>query len=325
MFKFHPILKSVLWGGNHIAAYKGIDTEQRQIGESWEISGVKGNESVVVSGCDAGLTLSELVNKYRGKLVGKATYARFGNEFPLLVKIIDAEQDLSLQVHPDDALAQRRHGSQGKTEMWYIIDADPHARILAGFSEAVEPCDLERRARDGSIMQAMRVFDSHPGDAFFLPPGTIHSIGAGNLLAEIQQTSDITYRIYDHNRRDAQGNLRQLHVEQAADAVDYDTTRICKVAEEQHPLVSCTKFVVDTMAVDGKRCLAVDVLDSFMVMMCIEGEAEVQCDHDEAGLPDVATLKRGETILLPACAGQATITGKASILTAWMPNSSKMP
>ena len=323
MFKFHPILKSVLWGGNRIAAYKGIVTEQTQIGESWEISGVKGWESVVAAGSDAGLTLPELIAKYHGKLVGDATYARFGNEFPLLVKIIDAEQDLSLQVHPDDALAQQRHGSQGKTEMWYIIDADPLARILAGFNEAMEPCDLERMARDGSIMQVMRVFDSHKGDAFFLPPGTIHSIGAGNLLAEIQQTSDITYRIYDHNRRDAQGNLRQLHVEQAADAIDYDTTRICKVPQGQHPLVHCDKFVAETMTVDSERHLDLDALDSFLVMICIEGEVEVQCDHDVNCQPDRATLQRGETILLPACAGHVTIAGKATILAAWMPNCTK--
>ncbi|MBQ7691944.1 MAG: class I mannose-6-phosphate isomerase [Muribaculaceae bacterium] len=319
MFKFQPILRSVLWGGNRIAAYKQIETELRQIGESWEISGVEGHESVVASAPDAGLTLPELVAKYRDKLVGESVYARYGNEFPLLVKIIDAERDLSLQVHPDDILSARRHGCPGKTEMWHIIEAAPGAQIIAGFEREVNPGDFERMALDGSIMRAVRHYASQAGDTFFLPPGTIHSIGAGNLLAEIQQTSNITYRVYDYRRRDALGNQRELHTDLAREALNFGIGGEHKVLATGSRLVACEHFVVERLSVDGRLSLPCAGIDSFVVLMCIGGELRVSCEQPLAECASQMALYTGETLLLPACAKQVAIAGQATALATWVP------
>ena len=209
-FKFTPYLKSVIWGGERIAALKNIETDLTDIGESWEISGVQGNETVVSEGADKGLKLSELIAKYGARLVGEDVYARYGTEFPLLVKIIDARRDLSVQVHPDDKLAAQRHGCAGKTEMWYILATEPDAKIYAGLSRQLDPETYRRDVENKTIMNDITAHDSHPGDIFFLPAGRVHAIGAGNLLLEIQQPRDITYRIYEYDRRDANGNPRML-------------------------------------------------------------------------------------------------------------------
>ena len=219
--KFTPILKSVIWGGEKIAALKHIETSRTDIGESWEISGVPGHETEVAEGQDKGLTLSQLIDKYRERLVGADVWQRFGTSFPLLVKIIDARSDLSVQVHPDDALAKERHNCAGKTEMWYILDTEPGAQIYAGICRELNPEKYAEAVASNTIMDYIQAHDSHSGDVFFLPAGRVHAIGAGNLLLEIQQTSDITYRIYDYDRRDAQGNPRELHTRLAADAIDY--------------------------------------------------------------------------------------------------------
>ena len=219
--KFEPYLKSVLWGGEKIAEYKGIDTDQKQIGESWEISGVIGRESVVTEGADAGLSIVELIRKYKGALVGEPIYAKYGDMFPILVKFIDAKQDLSLQVHPNDTIAKNRHNSLGKTEMWYIIDTDENARINVGFTKEITPKEYEQRVANNTIMEVVACHNSKPGDLFYLPAGRIHSIGAGNHIAEIQRTCDITNRAYDFDRRDAQGNTRELHTKWAKNAIDF--------------------------------------------------------------------------------------------------------
>lgn len=327
MFKFHPILKSVLWGGNRIPAFKRIDTNQQHIGESWEISGVSGNESVVADGPDAGLTLPELIARYRDALVGVDVYARFGNEFPLLVKLIDAEQNLSLQVHPDDALASLRHGCQGKTEMWYLINTQPQAEILAGFEREITSDDYERMVADGSILQAVRHHEAHDGDVFFLPPGTIHSIGAGNLLAEIQQTSDITYRVYDYDRRDALGNKRQLHTALARQALDYTTgDNYTREYDRNAPglttLVECNRFVVSRLQCDGDDTLPLAAVKSFVIVVCVDGEAQLTDDSElnptDGGNPAVS-IARGQTVLIPASSTSLHIDGKTTLLTAWMP------
>ena len=231
-FKFEPYLKETIWGGKQIAEYKGIKACSENIGESWEISGVKGHESIVAEGgtsCeDKGLTISELIQKYREKLLGEKVYEQFGTDFPLLIKFIDSRQDLSVQVHPDDKLAKERHGCQGKTEMWYIINSKPGAKIYAGLNKHITPEDYvrmtDKETIDGHspLMDVIAAHDSHVGDIFFLPAGRLHSIGAGNLLVEIQQTSDITYRVYDFGRRDANGNTRELHIDLAKDAIDYN-------------------------------------------------------------------------------------------------------
>ena len=313
-FKFEPYLKSVLWGGEKIAKYKGIVTDQHNIGESWEISGVDGHESVVAEGDDKGLNLRQIIEKYKGDLVGNAVYAKYGDTFPLLVKIIDAKGDLSVQVHPDDTLAKARHNSYGKTEMWYIIDAEEGAPIYAGLSKQITPEEYEKLVAENAIMDVIARHDSHAGDLFFLPAGRLHAIGAGNLLAEIQQTSDITYRVYDFDRRDANGNPRELHTEQAKDAIDYTVYPEYKSEYDRNgksatPLVKCQYFDVKREIIDGVSTIDAST-DSFMIIMCLDGEATIT---DNLG--GVTHVKKGESILVPAVITSMKAEGKATFMT----------
>lgn len=294
--KFNPILNSMIWGGERILPYKGIASTQTKIGESWELSGVKGSESVVANGALAGETISHLLETYGEELIGVENYQRFGNEFPLLIKFIDAEQDLSIQVHPDDALAEARHQSKGKTEMWYVIDAKPGAKLRSGFSQKVDAAAYVAHLEAGTLTDILQEYEVQKGDLFYLPAGRIHSIGAGCLIAEIQQTSNITYRLYDFDRKDAAGNLRELHTQQALDAIDfryekdyrthYDReSRDCEVS-----LVTSPYFTTSLM--DLTRPYAVDYseLDTFVIYICTEGEATI----------NDTPLCAGETLLLPA-------------------------
>ena len=288
--KFKPYWKATIWGG-----------------ESWQLSGVKGFESVA----EDGQTLPALVAAHKGALVGEGVYAKYGNEFPLLIKFIDARQCLSVQVHPDDALAAKRHGCRGKTEMWYIVKADPGAKIYAGLSRASSPEDYVRRVSEGdgsSIQDIIACHESHAGDVFFLPAGRLHAIGAGNYLAEIQETSDITYRVYDFGRRDANGNTRELHIEQAKDAIDYTVYPEYRVSYDEtlpvSQLVSCEHFVTHRVVVDGAANVDFGC-DSFVVVICLVGEVTV----------NGVVAKAGETILVPACDNALEMTGKATLLT----------
>jgi len=313
-YKFHRLLKSVIWGGDSLAEFKGIDSTQACVGESWEISGVEGIESVVSGGEDDGLTLTQLVERHKERLVGKDVYSRFGNHFPLLVKIIDAKQDLSLQVHPDDKLARERHNSNGKTEMWYVLDHKPGARILSGLSQASSPSDYEQRVKSGTILDIVASHESHQGDVFYLPSGRIHGIGAGNLIAEVQQTCDITYRVYDYDRRDANGNPRQLHVEQARDAINYEIANdyvLPNPGSKQGdvPLVKCDHFDVHRHIVDGVD--TIDTNGSFLIVMCVKGTVIIT-DNNGVDTP----MHRGETILVPACISRLHLDGNAMLLTA---------
>lgn len=314
-FKFVPYLKPVLWGGDKIAPFKGVESDCDNIGESWEISGVPGHESVVSEGPDKGLKLPQLVAKYGEALMGRRVMEKYGATFPLLIKLIDAKKDLSVQVHPDDELARRRHDSLGKTEMWYIVDTEPGARIYAGLSREITPDDYTRLVEEKKIMDVVASHESAPGDIFFLPAGRIHAIGEGNLLAEIQETSDITYRVYDFDRRDANGNPRELHTELAKNAIDYTIYpeykgSYDKAAKGETDLVECGHFDVRRVIVEGENPVTVE-LDSFVVIMCLDG----QCEIDACG---VATpMHRGETILVPAeSAASITARGNAVLLTA---------
>lgn len=315
-FKFSPILKSVLWGGERIAPFKSLDTDKRCIGESWEISAVEGRESVVAGGPDDGLTLSQLVKKYGARLVGEANFRRDPHSFPLLVKFIDARHDLSLQVHPGDELAQSRHNCNGKSEMWYIVDCDPGARVYCGLSRDVSPAEYLRRVADNSLMEVVTKHESYPGAVFYVPAGRIHAIGSGNLLVEIQQTSDITYRIYDYDRRDADGNRRELQTGLAKDAIDYrayDDYMLGRSLEAPGitEVGRCRYFDVKKVLVDGTLDLDVSAIDSFIVMTCIDGELEMSLDGDGS-----AGLRRGETLLVPACASRLSLKGHATCITA---------
>lgn len=313
---FAPYLKSVIWGGERIAPFKGIATDQTCIGESWEISAVPGHVSTVDRGPLKGKSLSELINEHGAELVGEKIYRQFGENFPLLIKLIDARDDLSVQVHPDDNLAQKRHSCPGKTEMWHIIDTAPDAKIYVGLKEEITPGDYERRVADNSIMDVIAAYDSAPGDTFFLPAGRIHAIGAGNLLAEIQETSDITYRIYDYDRRDKDGNPRQLHTAEARDAIDYTVHLDYRSSSEGSLLADCDYFVVNNIKPDGNIVVLPHTRDSFTIVMCLDGEAEITCSTDEAN-PERQTLriKQGETLLFPATLHLITATGKCNLLS----------
>ncbi len=313
MYKFIPILKSPLWGGEKIATYKQIATDRKQIGESWELSGVEGDVSVVAEGPDAGKTLTELLARDKERLLGSRNYERFGTEFPLLIKFIDAREDLSIQVHPDDRLAWERHRSKGKTEMWYVVAADEGAHLRSGFTRQVTPAEYEKSVADDTITDLLTDHEVRPGDVFFLPAGRIHSIGAGSFIAEIQQTSNITYRIYDFNRRDANGNLRELHTEQAKGAIDYSVeadyrTHYEAVKDRPVELVACPYFT--TTLYDLTRPCEIDLAatDSFLVVMCIEGSGTLTDDQGSA-MP----LRQGETVLVPASAKSLAVSPQSGI------------
>ncbi|MCM1092933.1 MAG: class I mannose-6-phosphate isomerase [Lachnospiraceae bacterium] len=311
-FRFKPLLKSVLWGGDKILSYTGLEaTEDAAIGESWIISGVTGNETVVSEGDDAGLTVSDLILKYGANLVGNHIYDRYGSTFPLLVKIIDAHADLSIQVHPDDALAKTRHDSLGKTEMWYIIDAEPGAKIHSGLSKKIDRDEYYDIISQGKIMDVIAAHDSHPGDIFYIPAGRIHSIGAGNMLVEVQETSDVTYRVYDFDRRDKDGKFRELHTDLAADAIDYNIYQDYKKSYDKSvggtvPLIKCPYFNVQrTVLSESASCQLPTAEDSFTIVFCVDGAMEVNGEK----------LKRGEMVLFPACQHSLVASGNGVLLT----------
>ncbi|MDE5840663.1 MAG: class I mannose-6-phosphate isomerase [Muribaculaceae bacterium] len=312
--RFIPYLKSVIWGGEKICRYKGIEQTQADIGESWEISAVPGHESVVAEGPYKGMKLTELIDCFGSELLGNAVMQRYDGKFPLLVKLIDANDNLSVQVHPDDELAGKRHDSLGKTEMWYIIDADEDARIYSGLNREMTADEYVRRVNDDTIEEVLAVHESHPGDVFFLPAGRVHAIGAGNLLAEIQESSDITYRIYDYGRKDVSGKARELHTELAKDAIDYTFHEDYKSASPEDSIADavvaeCDHFKVSRILLDNEMTLRFDDR-SFVVLMCLEGGAAL--DYEGGSMP----VKAGETLLLPAALACVTLRGKGTLLTA---------
>ena len=297
---FAPLLKEVIWGGSDIRPFKGLEPDDKKIGESWEISHVDDNFSIVAEGALAGKNLDELIDLYGERLVGKSVQERFGHRFPLLIKFIDARDYLSIQVHPDDELGMKRHNSFGKTEMWYVVHADPDARLYSGFSTQSSPEDYERRVVEGTIMQALAEYKVEAGDVFFLPAGRIHAIGAGCFVAEIQQTSDITYRIYDYNRPDTNGRLRELHTEWAKDAIDYRMEDSYKTAYTHRSnvavrLADCPYFRTALLELDKpiRRDLVQE--DSFVIYICVEGGLTLT---DKRG--HLLELRQGQSALVPA-------------------------
>ena len=254
-FTFQPILKKIIWGGSDICPFKGITPVQEGIGESWELSHVDGNFSVVAEGELAGKSLDELIQTYGKQLVGGQVMERFGTRFPLLIKFIDARDNLSIQVHPNDELAKARHNSFGKTEMWYVIKAAPGAALYSGFSKQIDADEYVERVKNNTFMDVLQRYDVAEGDVFFLPAGRVHAIGAGCFIAEIQQTSNITYRIYDYNRKDANGNTRELHTELAKDAIDYTLYPDYRTHYKAHTnatieLAACKYFTTNLLDID---------------------------------------------------------------------------
>jgi mannose-6-phosphate isomerase len=321
MYKFNPILKSTLWGGEKIVPFKHLASHQTNVGESWEVSDVEGNESVVADGPDKGKNLSQLVREYQGRLVGQDNYVRFGNRFPLLIKFIDAQDDLSIQVHPNDALAMERHHSMGKTEMWYVIDnGGGKAHLRSGLKTKITPEEYAAKVADHTICEALAEYAVQPGDVFFLPAGRIHSIGAGCFIAEIQQTSNITYRIYDFDRRDKNGNPRELHTELAKAAIDYTVEADYRTAytpkkDEPVELVSCPYFTTTVYDLTEEMTLDYADLDSFVIFICMEGRCTVRNDEGE-----LTTLQAGESLLLPATTKDVHVVpeGTVKFLETWV-------
>ena len=316
--KFNPLLVQTLWGGEKIIPFKHLNSDLTQVGESWEISGVKGNETVVSEGEFKGKKLNELVDELKGKLVGEANYKRFGNDFPLLIKFIDARQELSIQVHPTDELAQKRGKLRGKTEMWYIMDSDESAKLRAGMKEKITPEQYKQMVEDDTITEAIAEYKLKEGDCFFLPAGRIHSIGTGCFLAEIQQTSDVTYRIYDFKRKDKDGNYRELHTEEAAECIDYNVepnyrTEYTPVKNEGVALVECPYFTTAVYDLNEPMTLDYSELDSFVILIGLKGSGEIT---DNEG--NTTTLCEGETILIPATTSEVKVTGNIKFLETYV-------
>jgi len=305
--KFKTIYKDKIWGGQKIRTYLNKDFESLpNCGETWEISGVKSDVSVVSDGPLAGESLAVLLEKYQAQLVGKKVYEHFGNTFPLLVKFIDANEDLSIQVHPDDELAKKRHNSFGKTEMWYVIEADPGSTLISGFNRQVSEAIYVDKLSSGHLTDILNREDVKAGDVFFLPAGRVHTIGKGLLIAEIQQTSDITYRIYDFDRVDDKGNKRELHTQEALAAIDYNfygdyKTKYQEVKNEPVELVKCPYFTTNILDFTTSTSRDYTDLDSFVIQVCVEGSYVVECHGKQY------TVKAGECILLPADAKRADL------------------
>lgn len=315
---FKPLLKSTLWGGNKIIPFKGLDIRQENVGESWELSGVKGNESVIASGVYERLTISEVIRHEKANLLGHENYERFGDEFPLLIKFIDACQDLSIQVHPDDETARRQGRSRGKTEMWYLMECDKDAHLRSGLKAKITPEEYKAMVADDTICDAIADYAVKEGDCFFLPAGRIHSIGAGCFLAEIQQTSDVTYRIYDFKRRDKDGNMRELHTEEAAESIDYHVekdyqTHYQNRKNEGVELVRCPYFKTAVYDLDEPMQLDYSELDSFVVLIALDGEAELTDNENNR-----ITLRAGQTVLYPATTKTIQVEGRIKMLETYV-------
>lgn len=298
--KFKPILKETVWGGNRLANKSNTHKPHTTIGESWEISGIQDNQSVVTEGPLAENSLEELIEVYMGDLVGDQVYDKFGIEFPLLIKYIDARQNLSIQVHPDDATAKERHHAYGKTEMWYLIDATPDASLILGFKNDTTPAEYLTHLHAGTLPQLLRTEHVQRGDCFFIPAGTVHAINAGCFIVEIQQTSDITYRLFDYNRLDHNGQPRELHTELATDVINYHTEE-CRIPYHNHlnhteELVDCKYFTTNYLKFNQEIEKDYIELDSFVIYLCLSGQLTLVYDIDQS-----VTMHAGETVLVPAC------------------------
>ncbi len=294
LFVFHPILKQTLWGGKEIARYKSLPSGHENIGESWEISGLPDRESVVSEGECAGKTLLELLVERGKELMGKKNFQKHGVSFPLLVKFIDANADLSVQVHPNDSLAMRRHGTRGKSEMWYVVDARPGAFVLSGFCEEITAREYERRVRECTLSEVLQKHEVLPGDVFYLPAGCVHSIGAGCYICEIQQSSDITYRIYDYGRTDSQGNRRRLHVKEAKEAIDFSLGHVKQrqkpVPNEVTELMRSPYFTTSICRLTQPKTFDFSAFDSFVIVVSTRGACTVRCGEEAVRLPACHTL-----------------------------------
>ena len=316
--KFNAFLKQTIWGGNKIIPFKHLDSQLENVGESWEISGVKDHQTIVSEGEYAGRALNEVVEELKGKLIGESNYEQFGNEFPLLIKFIDARQDLSIQVHPTDEIAKKQGKSRGKTEMWYIMDSDKDAHLRSGLKKKITPAEYKEMVENDTILDAIADYSVKEGDCFFLPAGRIHSIGKGCFLAEIQQTSDVTYRIYDFKRKDKNGNYRELHTDLAAECINYEVlndyrTVYTSQKNQGVSLVHCPYFHTAVYDLDEPMTLDYSELDSSAILIGVKGEGIIV---DNEG--NETSLRAGETILIPATTNELEVNGTVGFLETYV-------
>jgi mannose-6-phosphate isomerase len=305
--KFETVLKEKVWGGNALLSrFNKGTTTSKHIGESWELSAIADNKSVISNGFLAGNNIEELIEVYMGDITGDSIYDKFGNEFPLLIKFIEAQEDLSIQVHPDNDLAKKRHNAYGKTEMWYILESKNGSKIYTGFKEGVTKEAYKEAVENGKIEELLNVETIEAGDTFFTPAGRVHAIGAGIVLVEIQQTSDITYRIFDWNRKSTGKEKRELHTELALDAIDFKQSgknkiRIEPVLNKSENLVDCEFFHTNIILFNKPIDMDYYFNDSFVVYICTEGEFLINWDGNSE------VVKKGETVLLPAMIKEVTL------------------
>ena len=309
--QFKPILKERIWGGEKLKTVLNKPIISDRTGESWEISTIDGDVSIVSNGTLAGKSLLDLIDSAPEEILGDEVYKRFGKQFPLLFKYLDAREDLSIQVHPNDELAKKRHSSFGKTEMWYIMQADENARIIVGFKEKSDANEYLENLKNKTLLSILDDIKVKAGDVFFLETGTVHAIGAGLVVAEIQQTSDITYRLYDFDRVDAAGNQRELHIDLALDAINYNKVDTHKKynteLNQSNTVVDCPYFTTNFIPLEGKISIH-KTGNSFTVFMCVEGSFEMEFGDTKF------QYTKGETILIPAALKTFIINGKASVL-----------
>lgn len=310
--KFTPILKDKIWGGQKLKSILNKPSDLLNVGESWEISDVDGDTSIVSNGNLKGKSLKELLEIFGSDLIGKQNYRIFRNKFPLLIKFIDAKQDLSIQLHPNDKLAAERHNSFGKTEMWYVMQADEDSNLIVGFNQVVNQKKYLKHLEDKTLTEILNFDKVNKGDTYFIEVGRVHAIGAGVMLAEIQQTSDVTYRVYDWDRVDDEGNERELHNDLAIDAIDFnmqDDFRVnySKIVNQSNQMVSCPYFTTNYLEVTG-TLKKEENIDSFFIYICVEGEVTIK------GNSISEHLKKGETLLIPAAIEDYEIYSKKATL-----------
>ena len=296
MYKFEPLIKQMIWGS-----------------ESWQISGVAGSETIVACGEHKGKTLNQLVKGQKAKLVGEDNYKRFGDEFPLLIKFIDAKRDLSIQVHPNDEIAHKHGKPRGKTEMWYALKCASEAKLYCGLKKEITPAEYKAMVDNDTITDALACYEVKEDDVFFIPAGRIHAIGGGCKVAEIQQTSDVTYRIYDYKRKDKDGNYRELHTEKAAESIDYSVqsnyrTEYQPTKNEGVQIAECPYFTTAIYDLTEPMTLDYSELDSFVILIAVKGEGSIIADGEELEFAE------GNTILLPATTGEVKIKGEVKFL-----------
>ncbi len=307
--RFRPILKEKIWGGNALKTFLHKTDEDRPYGESWEIADLPDDQSIITNGIHKGKALGTIVSAFAKAVLGTSVTDRFGSDFPLLIKYIDASDDLSVQLHPDDTIAAQQHKGKGKTEMWYILKAEPDAKLIIGFKEEITITQFDAILEKGSIHEHLQYIPVKEGDAFFINAGLIHAIGKGVVLAEIQQTSDITYRVFDYDRKQKDGTLRDLHINDARRALNFKTPMDYKLTYDDtldgvQKLKHCPYFKTDIVLLTTTSSYRISRTDSFTVLIMIDGSIQLMDGNEEE------TLTKGQTTLIPAACKEINIESK---------------